>query len=249
MSTRWVEVDCDFGVWLLLPREIPADLWPDDLSWAMDQAQAVWDDSGLRHRRRDVKNLVTVLLNYRAFMAGRAWSHLAYLHLPDPRVEPLAASVSLWRAQGERDEALRFYTGADLPGTDGPPEVLEFPTDHLGAGLRAISRPATLRAPAGAAGSGGADGGADGGEAEASAAVLSYAWRVEDDTDVSLFLLSPHAERLREAVPDVDAFARGIRVVPDPEEEGAADGEDEVLIEAPSYLHVLDRMEELTGEV
>ncbi|MFC5749739.1 hypothetical protein [Actinomadura rugatobispora] len=235
MSTRWAEVDCDFGVWLLLPREIPPDLWPDDLSWAMDQAQAVWDDSGLRHRRRDVKNLVTLLLNYRSFMAGRAWSHMAYLHMPDPRMEPLAASVSVWRAQGERDDALRFYTGADLPGTDGPPEVAEFPTEHLGAGLRAMSRPATLRPSADAE--------------EASATVLSYAWRVEDDTDVSLFLLSPDAARLREAVPDVDAFARGIRVVPDPEGEGAADEEeDEVLIEAPSYLHVLDRMEELTGE-
>ena len=243
LSTRWFEVDCDFGVWLLLPREIPEDLWPDDLSWALDHAQAVWNDSGQRHRRRDVKNLTKLLLHHRAFMAERAWAHVAYLHLPDPLMEPLVVSVSAWRAQGPRDEALRFYTCADLPGVDGPPEVAEFTTDGLGAGLRALSRPATLAPAYWARVKAGLKGMPD----PQAPWILSYAWRVEDDTDLNLFLISPHGERVRGALADVDAFARGIRVVPDPDEGNADTGDgDELLIEARSYLDVLDRMEELT---
>lgn len=231
LSPHWAEVDCDFGTWVVLPRDIPQDVWPDERSWALETADACVADSGLeyrskRHRRRDVEELAATFLEYQAFMASRGWGHLAFLHLPDLRMAPLLAAVGVWRCEGKREEALRFYSGADDPGTAGEPTVDEFTTEHLGAGLRVLSYFPAVSAPGGPA------------------AVLSYAWRVEEyDTDLCLFVISPTANRLHDAVPDVDALARGIRAVPDPGDDPSEPEEPGFAIDAPSYRLALEQLE------
>jgi hypothetical protein len=241
MSGHWVEIDPDHDVWLTLPSVFPLDRWQDDLSWAMDHAEAVWAATGRPYRRRHVKQMVKSLIQARAHMAQRAsWSHLSFLHLPDPMDRPMFLSVGVWRAQGEPDEMLRFYTCADLPRTLEPPEVEEFATEHLGTGLRVLTGLAS----------------------EPDSGVLGYAWRVEDHTDLCLTVLGDK-ERLPEIRPDVDAFAKTIRVVPEPDGEpdgpdgpDELDGEDkedgeegELVLEATSLLQVIGWVEKSLSEI
>ncbi|MFD0855724.1 hypothetical protein ACFQ07_26010 [Actinomadura adrarensis] len=246
MSSHWVEIEADPKSWLLLPSVFPIDRWQDDLAWAMDQADAVWDASGLPRRRKHLKQLAKALMISRAHMAQRgAWSHLSFVYLPDPTTRPMFLGVGVWRAQGERDEALRFYSCADAPGTK---EAEEITTEHLGTGLRALA----------------------GLDDEPGGGVLGYAFRAGDHTDLCVTVMEDKG-RLPELIPDVDAFVQRIRVVSDEQgeqgegsegggqgeegEEGGkgAEKEDEgdgpLTFEADSFLQVIGWVEKSIAEL
>jgi hypothetical protein len=234
MSSHWVEIDADPDVWVALPSLFPLDRWPDELAWAMEQAEAIWLASGLPHRRKQVKQLVRALMDARAHMAQRAsWSHLTYLHLPEPTSRPVFVSVGVWRAQGDRDEALRFYACADLAGTPEAATVEEFATEHLGTGLRVLTEFAS----------------------EPDGGLLGYAWRVGDHTDLCVTVMDDKA-RLPEMIPNVDTLVRGIRVVSDPEEPAESDEEPaendedgELVLEATSFVQVIGWVEKSLAEM
>lgn len=59
-------------------------------------------------------------------------------------------------------------------------------------------------------------------------------------------MISPTAERIRDAVPDVDALARGIRAVPDPtgHDDSTESEKPNFAIDAPSYRLALEQLEE-----
>lgn len=239
MSSHWVEIEADPFAWLLMPPEFPIEIWQDDLSWAMDMSQAVWESSGIPRQRKHVKQLAKALIESRAYMVRRgAWSHMSYVYLPTPAVHPTFVSLGVWRAQGDREQALRFYSCADIPGTY---QVDEVTTDHLGTGMRAQSAF----------------------QDEPDSRILGYAWRVGDHTDLCLTVMEDKSS-LPELIPDVDAFARQIRVVADEDDgneanggspgsdgehtEGGGEDDGPLIVEADSFLQVIGWVEKSITE-
>lgn len=108
--TVYANVDYDEAIWLEIPPWWGPETWPDYRDWAREMAQLWWDDSGLRPGEHQVDNLALTL----AVCAERfgfpdpdeTTELTTYLHLPDPRVMPLA--VEVW-VVGERTP------GAALP--------------------------------------------------------------------------------------------------------------------------------------
>ncbi len=197
------EIDYDPVVWIELPALWGEQTWPDHRAWARDLAEACWDDFDLAPGEYQVDNLaLTLTLLAERLQSDEVPGQYFFLHLPDPRMMPLQVCLGVGDAAGERDAALRELTNADDPEAVEPPIVDVFPTEHLGEGLR------TMRyCPF--------DSGPDHPpEPGALYAALNYAWRVdEQDTDVRLSTACPDLARLIQIIDDVDALARGIRIV------------------------------------
>jgi len=189
----WVKIDYDRTIWI---PSLP--IFPEgyDLeSWSLEFAQAWWDISGLKYGPADVARLTEMLREIHKGTYGHIPCHLAFVHLPDPRLMPLMLYAGIWELEGERDEQLRRLTRADDPEAVEPPIVDEFTTDKLGVGLRTL-RYAHLD------------------DGKALYAALNYAWRSEaHETDVRLFTSSEDLGRLQRAIPDIDDFARAITVI------------------------------------
>lgn len=200
----WAEIDYDPAVWIELPRIWCEETWPDHRTWARDVAKEFWLASGLVPEEHAVDNLALTLAMYaEKLQSGELPAQDFFLHLPDPRMMPLQVCLGVWDAEGERDATLRELTGADDPEAVEPPVVESFATEHLGEGLRTLRYcpfdPGPDHPPA----------------PGALYAALNYAWRVDEyDTDVRLFTSCPDLTRLVQIIDDVDALARGIRIVP-----------------------------------
>lgn len=199
----WAKVDYKRSLFIPCLAAMPPGY--DTRRWAREFAAAWWAMSGLPHGENEVTRLETQLAYIRDNTYGHLPCHLAFLHLPDPRLDPLPVYLAILAASGERSARLRLLARADDPKVIRPPVIEQFRTDYLGEGLRVLRH---FTDSAGAAET------VAGGEVEVYGG-LSYAWRSEAyETDLRLFTASPDLGRLSGAVPDIDELARQIRVVP-----------------------------------
>lgn len=195
----WVDVDR-----ALLTRLIFVPCMPgfpegaDRESWAAESAALWWGVSRLKHGNDEVAALASMLSAIHQDIYSAGHCHMAFIHLPDPRLLPLPVQLGIWAMEGERDEQLRLLVHADDPTVVDEPVLDEFTTDRLGRGLRCLRHRR-----------GEAD---DGPEVDG---YLDYAWRSEVyQTDLRLFTFTWGLERLQRAMPDIDELARAISVVP-----------------------------------
>jgi hypothetical protein len=169
----------------------------DRESWAAKSAALWWSASGLQPQKEQVDTLASMLSAIHKDIYAAGHSHMAFIHLPDPRLLPLPVQLGIWAMWGDRDEQLRLLVHADEPTAVEKPILEEFTTDRLGTGLRCLQY---------------RRGSKDGSEINS---YLDYAWRFEQyETDVRLFTFSWGLDRLQRAMPDIDDLARAIFVVP-----------------------------------
>lgn len=189
----WVKLGYDRRVWIPCPPVFPEGIDRD--SWAAGFAREWWDGCGLKHSANDVALLSRLLSEIHKSTFGTIPCHLAFVHLPDPRLLPLPIFLGIFESGGEREERLRLLTHADDPAAVEPPIVDEFRTDMLGSGLRVLRY---LHLDDGAL-----------------FAAMNYAWRSQEyETDLRLWVSTEDLGRLERATCDIDEFARTIRVVP-----------------------------------
>ncbi len=167
----------------------------DRESWAAESAALWWKSSGLEHGKDEIDTLAGMLSAIHTDIYTAGHCHMAFIHLPDPRMMPLPVQLGIWAMQGPRDQQLRLLVHADEPTAVEKPIVEEFTTDHLGTGLRALQY-------------------RRGGDGSAIHGYLDYAWRSEEhETDLRLFTFFWGLDRLQRAIPDIDAFARAIKII------------------------------------
>ena len=204
-SDTFAKVAYDIAVWVPCPPAFPPGYDRD--RWARECAAAFWKRPGLTYTDMDVALLADRLSGIHRDTYGHVPCHLAFIHLPDPRLMPLPVYLATWKPEGERDEQLRALTHADDPAAVRPPIIDEVRTANLGSGLRVL-----LHLPVE-------------GDPAAIYGALSYAWRVEEHpTDLRIFTVSRDLGRLQRAIPDIDGLARATTIVPLPGMPGAAGG-------------------------
>jgi len=186
-STKgWIKTRYDQSVWIPILPVFPDGY--DVKSYSAEYAEEWWKASGLPHTGVDVLRLFHLLVEAHEGTYGHIPCHLAFAHLPDPRLMPLLLYVGIWEATGVRDERLRMWCLAGDPGAVEPPVVEEFATDSLGTGLRVMRYRHH--------------------EDGALYAALRYAWRSEEfQTDLVLNTTAEDLGRLHRAIPDIEAFA------------------------------------------
>lgn len=190
----WVSIDYDEAVWIPCPPVFPPGIDRESYAWGI--ARIKWDAFGGKHGRKpsDVPQLAAMLSEIHKGIYGKIPCHLAFIHLPDPRMMPLVLYVGVWEARGSKDEQLRMLCHADDPEAVEPPVAEEFTTERLGAGLRVIRY---RNLPDGALYAG-----------------LGYAWRSEEyETDLLLNTSSEDLARLQGAIPDIEELARVTSVI------------------------------------
>lgn len=196
--TGWVDVDralLTTLTWVPCMPDFPEG--ENRESWAAESAALWWNVSGLEHSKEEVDTLASMLSAIHTDIYAAGHSHLAFIHLPDPRLLPLPVQLGIWAMEGERDQRLRELVHADEPTAVEKPILEEFTTERLGTGLRCLQH---------------RRGGEDGSEING---YLDYAWRSEEyETDLRLFTFSWGLDRLQRAIPDIDELARSISVVP-----------------------------------
>lgn len=179
-STKgWARVDYKRTLWIPCLAAMPDGY--DTNRWAHDFSAAWWSMSGLPHGENEIARLEAQLAYIRDNTYGHLPRHLAFIHLPDPRLNPLPVYLAILAAHGPRAAQLRLLTSADDPSAARPPIVEEFSTGRLGTGLRVLRHFTDEPIPDSA----------DGMPPEIYAG-LSYAWRSERyETDLLLFTASP----------------------------------------------------------
>jgi hypothetical protein len=170
----------DQRIWIPAPPTFPLGM--DREAWAAGYADAFWEMSGLRYGQREIALLREDLELIHKDLFADPQCHMAYIHLPDPRLLPLAVGVGVWPAAGCRDERLRLWTHADDPDAVS---VRAFPTTALGSGLKV-------------AGTGGF--------------ICYAWRCDSCETDVTLHTACPYPDRLDLARDDIDALAHRISV-------------------------------------
>lgn len=191
----WVRIGYDKAIWIPCLPVFPEGY--DRESYSAEVARLWWDASTLPHTQVDVARLSAMLSEIHEGIYGKIPCHLAFIHLPDPRLVPLVLYVGIWESAGERDEQLRLLCHADDAGAVERPVADEFATEELGQGLRVIRY---RHLPDGNLYAG-----------------ISYAWRSEEyETDLLLSATSEDLARLQRAIPDIEAFARATSVIPQP---------------------------------
>jgi hypothetical protein len=188
----WIEVNINRAVWVPCPPVFPEGMTKE--TWAAMCAEAWWENAPESPRPEDVISLDYTLSTVYDTLYEDFTCQLAWLHLPDPRIMPLPLRVGIWAARGPRQAAFRVLTNADDPRAMKQPVVTEFDTEDLGTGMKTM-RYVRL-----------GDGGICG--------AVNYAWRSDRyETDVRLFAASDDLGRLERAIPDIENFARGMRIV------------------------------------
>jgi len=198
----WATVDYPRQLWIPCLAAMPEGYDTD--RWARDFSAAWWSMSSMPHGENELRRLETQLAYIRENTFGQLPCQLAFIHLPDPRLNPLPVYLAILAASGERTARLRSLAGADDLSTIRPPIVEEFSTDRLGSGLRVLRHftdDPGVPAPADD-------------ETPEIYGGLAYAWRSEEyQTDLRLFTATPDLGRLQAAIADIDELARRISVV------------------------------------
>jgi len=188
----WISVAFDQEIWIPCPPAFPDEVTPE--AWAGGYARVWWETSGLKHGEQEISALADSLRYLHGAIYGTLPCHLALIHLRDPRTAPLPVGFGIWPTAGEREAQIRGLACADDPAAMRPPIVEQFPTSLLGDGLKCLCHIKDKNSVLGG---------------------LSYAWRCEElETAVRMFTCTPDLGRLERAIPDLDALAQVIRVVP-----------------------------------
>jgi len=195
----WVRIGYDKTAWIPCLPVFPAGY--DRESYSSEVAQVWWEASGLPHEAVDTQRLAAMIAEIHKSTYGEIPCHLAFIHLPDPRLMPLVLYVGIWESTGDRDEQLRLLCHADDAEAVERPLADEFSTGNLGTGMRVIRY---RHLPDGALYAG-----------------LSYAWRSEQyETDLLLSASCEDLARLQRAIPDIEAFAAATSIIPQTELRG-----------------------------
>jgi hypothetical protein len=191
-----LSIDYDRSIWVPVPLEFPSGPWSDAAEWAFESAGDCVLRSGYNLSKEvvveEVLPLSQRLLLGRYEVVGKVPGLRLYLHCPDSAKMPSFLSIGLWRSQGTREEALRYYSMWGSVSADSVPSVDDFSTEVLGCGLRS-----SWASPLGVQ--------------------VNYFFR--DDlcgTDLHVYAVTPEPERLGEFNSDLDAFVRGLGCVPRP---------------------------------
>ena len=191
----WPNIAYDKGIWIPCPAPDDGDQTRNE-RWARDYATVWWEVSGLRHGKKQVRNMEKGLLELQQGIYETQPCHSAVLHMPNVNVVALPVMVATWEAVGDRDSQLRVLVHADEPDAVEAPLVEPFTAAKLGTGLKSQY---LLRSREGSELTG----------------VVNYAWRVEDmETDVRVFTACPDLGRLQSAMPDIDQLTSTISVEP-----------------------------------
>ena len=191
----WPKIAYDKGIWIPCPAPDDGDQTRNE-RWARDYATVWWEVSGLRHGKKQVRNMEKGLLELQRGIYETQPCHSAVLHMPNVNVVALPVMVATWEAVGDQDAQLRVLVHADEPDAVEAPLVEPFTAAKLGPGLKSQY---LLRSREGPELTG----------------VVNYAWRVADmETDVRVFTACPDLGRLQSAMPDIDQLTSTISVEP-----------------------------------
>jgi hypothetical protein len=190
----WPKVTYDREIWIPCPPGFSEQMTRAE--WARGFATLWWDASGLKHGKRQVRNMEEGLIEVQERIYATLLCHTALIHLPNVDVTPLPVCLAVWQAIGDRDTQLRELVHADEPMAVETPLVEPVTTDKLGTGLKSQY---LQRERAGS---------------ELFGAV-NYAWRVEElETDLRVFTAGDDLGRLQGAMPDIDELTRQISIEP-----------------------------------
>jgi hypothetical protein len=135
-QTGWARVRYDQYKWIPCLAVMPEGY--DTARWARWFAETWWSISTLEYDKDDVARLESQLADIWNSTYGHILCHMAFIHLPDPRLSPLPVYLAILAASGDRDGQLRMLTRVDDPGQVRSPVVETFSTDQLGEGLRVM---------------------------------------------------------------------------------------------------------------
>lgn len=206
VTDNWAEVDWDRDVWFPIPVAFEGTRWANAAEWALDYAGDRFLRTGRTLSKKEMKKEVApfakALVRGRSELAGKAAAIKLYYHCPDITKIPVAVGVGLWKREGTRDEAFRYYSQWGAETATATPVLEWFDTEALGRGVKSqwtgVFGPGQYWQ-------------------------VNYVFRDDDfDTDVHVFTSAWDHERFNEIVPDLDKLVRTIRCVPDPERNGTA---------------------------
>lgn len=185
----WVRPEGDDRFWIPCAPSLPDEY--DPATWYTMLATGWAERSGVPLTGPGVEALAAMIERAHDGYT-RVPCHQIWVYLRDPAVPPLPVLIGIWKMQGERTARLRYLSGAGDTAGVRPPDVAEFATDRLGAGLRAIRyRNRNDRV----------------------VAALAYAFRAEEfETEVQVSAATPDLRQLGNALGDIDEFVRGLTV-------------------------------------
>lgn len=185
----WVRAPMDNRFFIPCPETFPEE--HDLATWCRILAEGWLERSGLPRLTPAVEVLAGAIQRCHDGYA-RVPCHQMWIYMRNPVVPPLPVLICNWKMQGERATRLRHLSGADDAASTRPPDVTEFVTDHLGAGIRALHYRER-------------EGGI--------VALVGYAFRSEEfETDVQISAATSGLEQLENALGDIEEFIRDITV-------------------------------------
>jgi hypothetical protein len=145
-----------------------------------------------------VDEAVKAMLEIREDLYMNWPGHFLYFYMGPPRFRPLPVMLGVWQMTDERDEQLKLLAGYNTTDLVEPPILEDFPTEHLGSGVKVWC---VQKAPKRFS--------------KAVAGLLGYAFRNEElETDLHLKAMCPDLGWLQGAMPHIDEFVRAISIVP-----------------------------------
>lgn len=200
----FANVAYDLATWLAVPTYWGPETWESPQAWGAETARERW--LGNKPRRHDVARtelVLTSVAEYYGFPDPAESEVVGYAHMPHPAMTPHV--VKVWVDQGE-PITLDDLRLADDPNAVEPPIVEEFPTAHLGRGIRVFRY---LEADLSHDESG-----------ELSLyAMVHYAFVIPaEDAVLVACATCPDLGRLTQAMDDIDAFVREIRWAYEPQD-------------------------------
>ncbi|MFC5029863.1 hypothetical protein C8250_029920 [Streptomyces sp. So13.3] len=203
-TENWARIDYDRDVWFPIPLAFKGTKWADAAEWAFDYAGDRFLRGGRELTKKVVKKEVLpfaqALVRGQSEIVGSVAAHKLYFHCPDYTKMPVAVAIALWKREGTREEAFQHYSYFGTKSATVQPVAEWFETEALGRGVKAQWSGVT-----------------EIGQYDQ----VNYIFRDDDfDTDVHVFLMSWDHQRFLEVLPDLDAFVRSIRCIPDPDKTG-----------------------------
>jgi hypothetical protein len=126
-------------IWVPCPATFPEG--EGAASWASESARWWWDNSGLKHRQRDVAFLAETFAGIHQIIYSPESGlplHFAVLHLP-AIIGPLPVMFGVWPTVGDPETQMKILTGTGHPELLRPAIAEEFRTERLGSGQKSLA--------------------------------------------------------------------------------------------------------------
>lgn len=138
-TDNWAQVDFDPDVWVPMPLTFQGTKWADAAEWAWeyagDRVMRTGTDLTKKVVKKEVLPFAGGLVRQREALVGKVAAHKIYLHCPNADLDPIPASVGLWKPMGTREEAYQYYAYWGSRSATTQPVVQEYRTEMLGQGL------------------------------------------------------------------------------------------------------------------